>query len=261
MLSTFCLEVKQQSGDPYTPKLLLQILTNLQNYARSIDSGSFMCLKNPRFKRLHTVLDNITCKLHKEGVGTSKIQACTKTAAEEQQLWESGVIGTSTPSALLNSVFFYCGIHLCLRGGSEHRSLKVSQFTIKQVGNPSASDEFIKCLIYTEHGSKNRSGSVHQVHLQNKVIHFANSSLGERCFVHMIKPLKAIEKDHFYCRSTVHFDDDKPWYYDSPAGHTLLGRKLMRCLLVLGSILKVYRITVYALQVCRECTTRISLIK
>ena len=33
MLSTFCLEVKQRSGDPYTPKSSLQILTNLQNYA------------------------------------------------------------------------------------------------------------------------------------------------------------------------------------------------------------------------------------
>ena len=106
-----------------------------------------MCLKDPRFNCLHTILDNITCKLHKEEVGTFKIQARTITVAEKQQLWESGVIGTSTPSALLNGVFFYCGIHLCLRGGSEHRSLKVSQFTIKQVENPSASDELIKCLI------------------------------------------------------------------------------------------------------------------
>lgn len=39
-------------------------------------------------------------------------------------------------------------------------------------------------------------------------------------------PLKAIEKDHFYCRPAVHFDDDKPWYCDSPVGHTLLDRKL-----------------------------------
>ena len=106
-----------------------------------------MCLKDPRFNCLHTILDNITCKLHKEEVGTFKIQARTITVAEKQQLWESGVIGTSTPSALLNGVFFYCGIQLCLRGGSEHRSLKVSQFTIKQVENPSASDELIKCLI------------------------------------------------------------------------------------------------------------------
>lgn len=108
---------------------------------RSIDSESFsfMCLKDHRFKRLHTVLDNITHKLHKEEVSTSKIQARTMTVAEEQQLWKSQVIGTSTPT-LLNGVFFYCGIHLCLRGGNEHRSLKFSQFTIKQVKNPSASD-------------------------------------------------------------------------------------------------------------------------
>ena len=39
-------------------------------------------------------------------------------------------------------------------------------------------------------------------------------------------PLKAIEKDRFYCRPALNYDDDKPWYCDSPIGHTLLSRKL-----------------------------------
>ena len=100
---------------------------------------------------------------------------------------------------------YYCGLHLCLRGGDEHRSLKLSQFVVKTVENPSATNKTIKCLTYNEHGSKNRPGSTHQVYLSNKeVIHYANSSLGENCFVHISElnvsklPSKAIEKDRFY---------------------------------------------------------------
>ena len=53
MMSQFCLEVKQQNGSSYTPKSLLQILINLQKYARSQDPDTFyfMNQKDARFKR------------------------------------------------------------------------------------------------------------------------------------------------------------------------------------------------------------------
>lgn len=77
MMSQFCLEVKQQNGKPYTPKSLLQILINLQNYACTKDENilPFMSQKDERFKCIHTVLDNVSHELHKEGVGTVKVQA------------------------------------------------------------------------------------------------------------------------------------------------------------------------------------------
>ena len=66
MLSRFCLEVKQQNGNPYTPKSVLQILINLQNYARAKDTKcfNFMNSKDERLKKIHTVLDNLSQKLH-----------------------------------------------------------------------------------------------------------------------------------------------------------------------------------------------------
>ena len=42
-------------------------------------------------------------------------------------MWDSGVLGTHLPSALLNSVFFYNGLSFVLRGWEEHRQLKISQ--------------------------------------------------------------------------------------------------------------------------------------
>ena len=155
MISLFWLEVKQKNGNSYTHKSILPILTNLQTYAHTQDLKKFpfMNQKGIRFKRIHNVVD-ISCQLHKDGIGVSKVQACPVTVAEEQQLWESGVIGTSTPTSLLNAVFCYCGLHLYLHGGDEHRSLKLSRFAIKTVQNPTASNEGVKCLMYTEHGRR-----------------------------------------------------------------------------------------------------------
>ena len=71
----------------------------------------------------------------------------------------SEFLGTSTPLALLRSVFYYNGKVFCFRGGDEHRQLKFSQ--LKRVS---------KGYIYTENGSKNRSGGVAQMKIENKVV-------------------------------------------------------------------------------------------
>ena len=100
--------------------------------------------------------------------------------------------------------------------------------------HPSDSSKMIKCVVYTEHGSKNRSGVVHQLHLQNKIVpHYENPSLGEKCFVRLmelyVSKLSAVakEKDIFYCKRKVTFKaDDECWYYDCPIGHNLLSHKL-----------------------------------
>uniref|UniRef100_A0A1X7ULR8 ZMYM2-like/QRICH1 C-terminal domain-containing protein n=1 Tax=Amphimedon queenslandica TaxID=400682 RepID=A0A1X7ULR8_AMPQE len=227
MMSQFCLEVKQQNGRPYTLKSLLQILINLQNYARTKDEGALplMSQKDEHFKRIHTVLD-VSRELHKEGVGTEKVQARIVTNLEENLLWDMRVLGT-----LQNAVFFNCGLYLCSRGGDEHRELKYSQFYIDEVRNASDQTQMIKCLTYTEHGSKNRPGSIHQVHLENKIVsHYSKKELGEKCFVFLMElylsklSMKAVEKDLFYCKPAQSTSGGKPWYYDMPVGHNTLGR-------------------------------------
>ena len=47
----------------------------------------------------------------------------------------------------------------------------------------------VKCVVYMEHGSKNQKGVIHQVHLDNMsfITHYADSTLGERCFVYLME--------------------------------------------------------------------------
>ena len=66
--------------------------------------------------------------------------------------------------------------------------LKYSQFEFGLVDNPENVSEKIEVMKYTEHGSKNRPGAMHQVHLNNKLdVHYAKSVLGEKCFVFIMK--------------------------------------------------------------------------
>ena len=62
---------------------------------------------------------------------------------EENLMWQLGVVGTDTPRALLQAIFFYNGKKFLLRVGEEHSGLKFSQ--LKRTTN---------AYIYTENGSK-----------------------------------------------------------------------------------------------------------
>ena len=66
----------------------------------------------------------------------------------------------------------------CLRGGTEHRFLKLPQFTRSK--DP---DKYT----YTENGSKNRSGGLYELRVENKsVVLMGNSELESRCHIHLL---------------------------------------------------------------------------
>ena len=60
-------------------------------------------------------------------MGTKVKHAEIISKGEEGRLWDSGVMGATSPSALLNAVFLCNGKNFCLPGGQEHRRLKISQ--------------------------------------------------------------------------------------------------------------------------------------
>ena len=244
MLCRFIVEAKQRSGEPYCPKTLLQLLINLQSYAGSQNptASNFLDTDDQVFKPLHHVLNNHSKKLLTDGVGAKKKQARVVTSQEEETLWDKGVMGTHSPTSLQNAIFFYCGVCFCLRGGVEHRYLKLNQFEIEEVPHPTTEGETIRCVTYAEHGSKNRQGFVHQVHLENKVVtQYANPSLGERCFVNLFEryvsllPEDAKGRNLFYCKPKKTISkEDTSWYFNIPVGHNVLSRRLKDMFIAAG---------------------------
>ena len=75
--------------------------------------------------------------------------------------------------------------------------------------------------IYTENGSKNRSGGLAQMRVENKVVpSYVVPEVGERCHVAILDlylskvPSDALEKDNFYLRPLQNKPDDPcaPWF-------------------------------------------------
>jgi hypothetical protein len=162
-LGRFVNEVRNQKGENYLPKTIQQILSGLQRaiLEKTPDFPKFMDKTNPVYRELHRCCDVVYRQLHADGVGVSVRHADVFTIEEEDNLWSLGVLSVGHPRSLQRAVFYYVGKHFCVRGGEEQRKLKPSQFI--RSADP---DKYV----YHEHGSKNRSGGLLQINIQNKTV-------------------------------------------------------------------------------------------
>ena len=225
-LSIYILETRRTDGKRYPLSTAYQLLTGLLRHMRSYDPGcpNFLDKANHGFKELHAAVDNLGRQLRTDGIGAEVKHASIISSDEENMLWEKGVLDIDNPRTLLSAVFFCNGKNFCLRGGSEHRNLKLSQF--KRLFEP---DRYI----YTENGSKNRSGCLRERSIQNKTVPIFScfNKVGKRCHVYLLDlyiskmPQKAKDMDYFYLRpfDNVPENPSAPWCYNSPMGEHKLG--------------------------------------
>ena len=243
-LCLFVTEARQSNGKSYTPRSISQLLTGLQRYinSRRDPHEARLRLTDPSsaaYRELHNVLQRLYRELHKSGIGASRRQAAVITVDEERILWEKGVLSTQSTQSLLNTVFYLTGLHFVLRGGQEHRELKLSQFKFKTLPNPDKAGEQIEVVEYTEFSSKNRPGGTKQLNLTNKVVvRYARPDQESRCLVSILKlyvsklPPCAKEKDIFYWKALEGIPPgDVLWYKRSPLGHNTLDRMLKEIML------------------------------
>ena len=153
-LSLFIVKARKKDRSRCPSKTLTLLLCGLKRYMTKVNPcvPNFVDEKDPRFAGLRGTRDTVACQLREEGVGAAVKHTEVISSMEESLLWSQGSLGVTSPTALLNAVFFMNGKILCLRGGREHKTLKVSQFTF-------GVDEGGEYVVYTENGSKNRSGS------------------------------------------------------------------------------------------------------
>lgn len=224
-LPRFACETRNKAGGRYPATTIISLLSGLLRRVRAVDpdAPNFMDTKNPQFREMHTIIDRYFRELRESGIGAEVKHTNVITKEEENLLWEKGVLGIDTPESLLRSVFYYNGKCLCLRGGKEHRALKISQ--IVRHDDPPR-------YIYTENGSKNRNGGFNQIRIENKVVPiFPCSEAGVRCYFSILEtyisklPPVAHEKDWFYMKplgDNVVSKPGKPWYAAQPCGENKL---------------------------------------
>ena len=232
-LTRFAVEARKANGEQYPPSSIHQLLCGLLRHMREINPlcPNFLNKKDAQFTQLHHSLDVQFNKLHSSGIGRQVKHAETISGQEENTLWEKRALGLDNPTALQNAAFFTVGKMLCLRGGIEHRGLKLSQFQRR-----SQPDHYV----YVENVSKNRNGSFKQLHVKSKTVPiYACPEAGVKCPVNILDfyfsklPAKAFEDDVFYVRplKDVPSDPSAPWYSAVPIGkHTLNDKVKKMCL-------------------------------
>lgn len=89
------------------------------------------------------------------GLHVHKKQAPVVMEADEEQLWEKGELGNSSPQQLVHTLFYLNGIHFGIRGGAEHHNLTIDQFSLEMVNGS-------QCLVYREKANKTFQGDLKQ---------------------------------------------------------------------------------------------------
>lgn len=96
------------------------------------------------------------------GLGNEVRQAQVISFAEEDIMWEKGVLGVDTPDKLLKTLVYMLGLSCALRAGKEHRALRSigrnSQFSFHY------DDDGYRYLLYREDlcTKTNRGGIKHK---------------------------------------------------------------------------------------------------
>ena len=140
VLAAFVLESRRKDGRSYPPNTLRNILGSLfrvmkENFGAS-NVISFMDSKTRErdYPRLHNAMDRHFRDLRASGIGAERKQASIITADDEKQMWAKGVLGSSSPKVLLQTIFFLNGKNFCFRGRKEHHTLRLSQFVASCTG-------------------------------------------------------------------------------------------------------------------------------
>ena len=167
-LCKFITEVRKADGGQYTPRSIYLLLSGVQQHIRKMrPTEEINFSQDIVFRPLRNVCDAVYKRLHSKGIGVDTKATPLLSKNEEDILWERGILSLDNPTGLSNAVFFYNGKNFCLRGGAEHRKLRVSQ--LSRETNIIDGKEIL-CYVYTEYGSKNNQGGLASLNQRNKTV-------------------------------------------------------------------------------------------
>lgn len=220
----FLIEVKKLDGSDFPGRTLYDITVCMQFKLETLGYHWKLlneeCLKDIRF-----TLDNVMKLRTSQGVGTTVKQAQVLNNFDEELLWNLGLLGTSTPSILLNTVVFLIGKGCVLRAGKEHRSLRSPPFDSQFKFIRNNSGETV--LRYSEEiGSKTNKGGLKHRKVEPKVVDVYAIEDKLRCPLTIIStyldrlPVQRTCKA-FYLQPRKKFRPGM-WYLDKPVSENKL---------------------------------------
>ena len=239
-LSRFVIKVRKQNGQLYPGKTLRELVLCMQFFLEK-KGKCYKLLQDEDFIQLQTTLDNTMKDIAKKGVGIHVRQAKVISVADEEKLWKSGVLGSDSPTKLVHTLFYQLGLNLALRGGREHRELRVGQNSQLTLHTDSNNGLYLQ---YCQDISKTDQGGLKHIKLDKKCVRAYASENRDRCAITLYQkylskcpqnrpePLYLRPLTKLKCKD---WDDEPVWYMAQPIGqHTL--SKMVKMICQAGSL-------------------------
>lgn len=179
-------------------------------------------LDDPEFSQLKCMLNNEMKKRMRQGLAKPMKQADIITPEQEEELWQSGILGKDKPLQLLRTVLYLLGINLALRAGQEHHALR-------SIGRDSQLSFGVRngqrIMIYKEDpGTKTNQGGLRHKKTPGKVVTIYPAENCTHCPVAALlkyharlPPQRKCEALYLRPKSDAKCTDNV-WYCDIPMG-------------------------------------------
>ena len=216
LLEKFYAEVKNKNGQDYEPDSLRVMIAVLDRHLKD-KQYPLSIVKDREFHSSKQVLEGKAKLLRQAGRGKRPNKARNLTKEEEEVLWKESKFGSTTPEALVNTMWWLLTQHFGLRGRQEHHDMKVDDFQLCK------DDNGVEFVQFTEGQTKTRQGGLHTKHRDFQPRMFAVG--GERCPVALFKqfvsrrPQNLKTTGPFYLSiKTNRKPDDNVWFKVQPMG-------------------------------------------
>ena len=216
LLEKFYAEVKNKNGQDYEPDRLGVMIATLYRHLKD-KQYPLSIVKDREFHSSKQVLEGKAKLLRQAGRGKRPNKARNLTKEEEEVLWKESKFRSTTPEALVNTMWWLLIQHFGLRGRQEHHDMKVDDFQLCK------DDNGVEFVQFTEGLAKTRQGGLHTKHRDFQPRMFAVG--GERCPVALFKqfvsrrPQNLKTTGPFYLSiKTNRKPDDNVWFKVQPMG-------------------------------------------
>ena len=222
-LCRFALEIKKVDGSEYPLNTIREIIIMIQMHLHEnnvnwklLDGECFGCLRN--------VIDNIMKERTANGLGVRQSSSIIS-LAQEDVMFQKGILGDDKPLVLLKTVIYMLGLHLALRGGVEHSRLRRPGFDC-QITVEKDDKNRLRLVYREDQLQKTNQGGLNSKR-NNKVVYVYEASDPRKCpiriFVstyHCYQQQKLAKK--LYMRPKIKALPSL-WYCDQPFGNNKVG--------------------------------------
>lgn len=152
ILSEFFISVRTKEGKEYEPTSLRSMLSSFERFLKR-KSYAASIINDLVFEKTRKTLISKQKLLKKKGKGNKPQASVALTEEETRILYEKGLLGMSSPEAVLNTMWLNNSLHFGLRGIQEHRSICWGDVKLNKTAGG------VEFLEYNERQTKTRTGA------------------------------------------------------------------------------------------------------